>query len=111
VILGTVSAIPIDSLSILGTARAAEPVGLVARAKAGDGSACQALFKTHATRVYSLSLRLAGGELEAENLTRDIFLGAFANLNSIPDDDAFAEEVRRQSAKAVSEKYCRCGVI
>ena len=108
--MATVSAIPVDSLSILSMPEAAEPIGLVARAKAGDGSACLALFKTHAKRVYSLSLRLAGAEFEAENLTRDIFLAAFANLNAIPDDDAFAAEVCRQSARTVSATYFRRGV-
>jgi hypothetical protein len=57
--VATVSAIPVDSLSILSMPQAAEPIGLVARAKAGDGSACHDLFKAHAKRVYSLSLRLA----------------------------------------------------
>ena len=71
--MATVSAILVDSLSILSMPQAAEPMGLVARAKAGDGSACHALFKAHAKRVYSLSLRLARAQFEAENLTRDIF--------------------------------------
>ena len=90
--------------------QAAEPMGLVARAKAGDGSACHDLFKAHAKRVYSLSLRLAGEKLDAENLTRDIFLAAFANLGAIPNDEAFAVELSRQSAKTVSARYFRRGV-
>jgi DNA-directed RNA polymerase specialized sigma24 family protein len=87
-----------------------EPRGLVARAKAGDGSACHALFEAHAKRIYFLSLRLAGESLDAETLTRDIFLAAFAKLNSIPDDDAFAVELYRQSAKTVLARYFRRGV-
>ena len=88
----------------------AERAGLVARAKAGDGSACHALFEAHAKQIYSLSLRLAGELLDAETLTRDIFLAAFGNLNSIRDDDAFADELYRQSAKAVLARSLRRGI-
>jgi DNA-directed RNA polymerase specialized sigma24 family protein len=105
--MATVSAISVNSISIISMPLSAELTSLVARAKAGDGSACQALFNVHAKHVYSLSLRLAGAELEAEDLTRDIFLAAFANLNAIPDDDAFAAEIYRQSARTLTATYFR----
>lgn len=105
--MATVSAVTADLLSIMSTPHVAETKGLVARAKAGDGSACHALFEAHAKRIYSLSLRVAGEKLDAENLTRDIFLAAFANLNSIRDNDAFAVELHRQSAKTVLAR-ARC---
>jgi hypothetical protein len=95
--LATISAVTADLLSTVSMPQVVEPTDLVARAKAGDGSACHALFEAHAKRIYFLSLRLAGESLDAETLTRDIFLAAFAKLNSIPDDDAFAVELYRQS--------------
>ncbi len=103
--MATFSAVTADLLSTVSMPCAAEPKGLVARAKAGDGSACRALFEAHATRVYSLSLRLAGDSLGAEKLTQEIFVATFAKLNSTPNDDAFAVELYRQSAKAVSARY------
>lgn len=108
--MATASSITADLLSFPRMLQAAETMGLVARAKAGDGSACHDLFKAHAKRVYSLSLRLAGEKLDAENLTRDIFLAAFANLGAIHNDEAFAVELSRQSAKTVLARYSRRGV-
>lgn len=87
----------------------AKPVGLVELAKEGDSSAFRALFEAHAKSIYSLTLRIAGDALDAETLTRDIFLAAFANLNSIADDGAFSVELTRQSAKRVLARHFRRG--
>jgi DNA-directed RNA polymerase specialized sigma24 family protein len=68
---------------------AADP-GFVQRAKLGDEQAFLGLYKMHGRGIHWLSLKAAESVTAAEDLTRDVFLDAFANLASVPDDDTFA---------------------
>lgn len=82
----------------------AEADCLVERAKKGEQPAFHGLFQTHARRVYTLSLRVTGNVTSAENLTRDIFIEAFSNLEAIRDDEAFATMLHRHMATTISAK-------
>lgn len=76
----------------------AEADCLVKRAKKGERVAFLGLFETYARRVYALSLRFTGNVRAAENLTRDIFVEAFSNLDAVCDDEAFAALLFRHTA-------------
>ena len=55
---------------------------LVGRIKSGDGSAFEALYRQHATRLYNLASRMIGTHGEADDLLQDIFLLAYRKLGS-----------------------------
>src|SRR4029450_3893801 len=50
---------------------------LVERVRSGDGSAFEALYRQHATRLYNLANRMVGSRADADGLLQDIFLIAF----------------------------------
>jgi RNA polymerase sigma-70 factor, ECF subfamily len=55
---------------------------LVGRIRAGDGSAFEALYRQHATRLYNLASRMTGAKGEADDLLQDIFLLAYRKIAS-----------------------------
>jgi RNA polymerase sigma-70 factor (ECF subfamily) len=55
---------------------------LVGRIRAGDGSAFEALYRQHASRLYNLASRMTGARGEADDLLQDIFLLAYRKLAS-----------------------------
>jgi len=55
---------------------------LVERIRAGDGSAFEALYRQHATRLYNLASRMTGARGEADDLLQDIFLLAYRKIAS-----------------------------
>ncbi len=55
---------------------------LVGRIRAGDGSAFEALYRQHATRLYNLASRMMGAHGEADDLLQDIFLLAYRKIGS-----------------------------
>jgi RNA polymerase sigma-70 factor, ECF subfamily len=61
---------------------------LAGRIRAGDGGAFEELYRQHATRLYNLAYRMAGGPTEAEDLLQDIFLLAYRKLGSFRGDSS-----------------------
>ena len=55
---------------------------LVERIKAGDGTAFEALYRQHATRLYNLASRMTGAKGEADDLLQDTFLLAYRKIGS-----------------------------
>ncbi len=55
---------------------------LAGRIRTGEGGAFEELYRQHATRLYNLAYRMAGGPAEAEDLLQDIFLLAYRKLGS-----------------------------
>jgi RNA polymerase sigma-70 factor (ECF subfamily) len=74
-----------------------QPVRLVDRAKKGEQQAFANLFHAHSRRIHSVSLQITNDTFAAENLTRDIFVEAFTNLDAIGDDNAFASWLHRHA--------------
>jgi RNA polymerase sigma-70 factor (ECF subfamily) len=60
--------------------RGAEAAALVSRAKAGDGAAFNELVRKYRPRVYALALHLTGQASDADDITQDAFLKAYAKL-------------------------------
>ena len=54
---------------------------LVGRIRSGDGTAFEALYRQHATRLYNLASRMMGRG-EADDLLQDIFLLAYRKIGS-----------------------------
>jgi RNA polymerase sigma-70 factor (ECF subfamily) len=55
---------------------------LASRIRAGDGGAFEELYRQHATRLYNLAYRMAGGPADADDLLQDIFLLVYRKLAS-----------------------------
>lgn len=55
---------------------------LVARCVAGDGVAWEELARTQHRRIYGICYRFIGSASEAEDLTQDVFIKVFRNLES-----------------------------
>jgi RNA polymerase sigma-70 factor, ECF subfamily len=63
---------------------------LVRRARAGDATAFRSLYDAHVGRVHALSLRLMTDGAEAEELTQDVFVAAWRQLDSYRGDARFS---------------------
>ena len=61
---------------------------LVARCRAGDTQAFEAVYRAHAPRVYSLARRMAGSADEADDLMQEIFLHVYRKIGTFKGDAA-----------------------
>ena len=61
---------------------------LVARVRAGDFDAFEALYREHAARLYTLACRMAGSPEDGEDLLQEIFLQAYRKLGSFKGDSS-----------------------
>ena len=59
---------------------------LARRCQDGDAAAFEELYRTHAGRLYSLLVRMAGSQVEAEDLLQDVFLHAYRKMASFRGD-------------------------
>ena len=73
---------------------------LVARAKAGELAAFEALTNRHEQRVYSLALRMLRHEQDAEDVTQQTFLSALENLSGFRGEASFATWLLRIATHA-----------
>ncbi|MCS6798911.1 MAG: sigma-70 family RNA polymerase sigma factor [Myxococcota bacterium] len=60
---------------------AAEASALVDAARTGDRRAFSELVRRYRPRIYALALQLTGSASEADDVTQDAFLRAFANMS------------------------------
>jgi RNA polymerase sigma-70 factor, ECF subfamily len=73
---------------------------LVARAKAGELDAFEALTNRYEQRVYSLALRMLRQEQDAEDVTQQTFLSALEHLPGFRGDASFATWLLRIASHA-----------
>src|ERR1017187_270545 len=73
---------------------------LVARAKAGELDAFEALTHRYEQRVYSLALRMLRHQQDAEDVTQQAFLSALENLAGFRGDASFATWLLRIATHA-----------
>ena len=64
-------------------------------AASDDESAFEALYRTHAKRIYSLAYRFAGNAAEAEDLLQEIFLQAHRKLGGFRGEAALGTWLHR----------------
>ena len=69
--------------------RRAEDDRLVARLRAGDTAAFEALYRRHAASIFGLLLRMLKNRADAEDLLQEIFLQAHDKLPSFEGRSAF----------------------
>jgi RNA polymerase sigma-70 factor, ECF subfamily len=74
---------------------------LIARARAGDGSAFETLYRAHVGRVYALCLRLEADAERAAELTQDVFVRAWQRLATYRGDAAFGTWLHRLAVNVV----------
>lgn len=74
---------------------------LIARARAGDGGAFEALYRAHVGRVYALCLRLEADSRRAEELTQDVFVRAWERLATYRGEAAFGTWLHRLAVNVV----------
>jgi len=92
--LGGTLAIPMSTGSLPDTE-------LVSRAKRGDLSAFEALFRKNQGRVYALCLRMVADPARAEDLTQDAFVRAWQKLGSFRGQSAFTTWLHRLAVNVV----------
>ena len=68
---------------------------LAPAAASDDESAFEALYRTHAKRIYSLAYRFAGNAAEAEELLQEIFLQAYRKLGGFRREAALGTWLHR----------------
>ena len=61
---------------------------LARRCRQGDAAAFEELYRAHASRLYSLLVRMAGSAEEAEDLLQEVFLTAHRKLGGFRGDSA-----------------------
>lgn len=80
---------PADRVSGQAQDRAAEDEQLVARARAHDLSAFEALYRRHSGFAMNLAVRIHGTANDAEDIVHDAFLKASERLAELRDGSAF----------------------
>lgn len=81
---------------------------LVARAQQGDRAAFGDLVRRYRDRIYALVLHLSGNESEADDITQEVFLGAYRALDSFAGRSEFFTWVYRIAVnKALNAKRSR----
>lgn len=78
---------------------------LVARAKGGDRAAFGELVRRYRERIFALVLHLTGNETEADDITQEVFLGAYRALDGFAGRSEFFTWVYRIAVnKALNAK-------
>ena len=73
----------------------------IARAKDGDTSAFECLYKLHCRRVYSLCLRMTRNSAEAEDLAQQAFLQVFRKIGTFRGESGFSTWLHRVTVNTV----------
>jgi RNA polymerase sigma-70 factor (ECF subfamily) len=68
---------------------------LVARAKAGEAPAFDALYRRYRKRIFALALHLSGSESDADDIAQDAFVQAFRKLHQFEGKSEFFTWVYR----------------
>jgi RNA polymerase sigma-70 factor (ECF subfamily) len=68
---------------------------LVARAKAGEPQAFDALYRRYRKRIFALALHLSGSESDADDIAQDVFVRAFRALDKFEGRSEFFTWVYR----------------
>jgi RNA polymerase sigma-70 factor, ECF subfamily len=66
---------------------------LVAALRRREPGSAELAWRRHAPRVFGIVQRSMGPDVDAEDLTQDIFLRVFARLPTLKDPDAFSQFV------------------
>jgi RNA polymerase sigma factor (sigma-70 family) len=70
-------------------------------AAGGDRLAFERLYRTHASRVYSLCARMSGSRTRGEELTQDVFVRTWEKLPQFRGESAFSTWLHRLAVNVV----------
>jgi len=73
----------------------------IRRAKDGDATAFECLYKAHCRRVYNLCLRMIKNPAEAEDLTQQAFLQLFRKIGTFRGESGFSTWLHRVTVNIV----------
>jgi RNA polymerase sigma-70 factor (ECF subfamily) len=73
----------------------------VALAASGDRRAFERLYHLHATRVFSLCVRMVNDRTRAEELTQDVFVRVWEKLHLFRGESAFGTWLHRMTVNVV----------
>jgi len=73
----------------------------IRRARDGDRSVFEYLYRSHSPRVYALCLRMVGNTAEAEDLTQEIFLLLLRKIHTFRGESAFSTWLHRLAVNVV----------
>ncbi len=73
----------------------------VDKARVGDSSAFEKLYRANSNKVYGLCLRMTGNVSEAEDCTQEAFIQAWNKLDKFRGDSAFSTWLHRIAVNAV----------
>jgi RNA polymerase sigma-70 factor (ECF subfamily) len=71
------------------------------RAKAGDASAFEALYKAYKRNVYTLCFQKTGDTQDAEDLTQEVFVRVYRKVEGFRGDSAFATWLYRVTVNTI----------
>jgi RNA polymerase sigma factor (sigma-70 family) len=81
---------------------------LVERCLSGDEGAWEALIRTHTRRVYGLCYRFTGKDVEAQDLTQEVFLRVYRTLKTFrATEGAFTTWLARLTRNLLIDHYRR----
>lgn len=83
------------------TIAADDEAGLVARARAGEMAAFEALYRRTCPLVFALCLRMAASRTQAEDLAQEAFVRAWQKLGSFRGEASFATWLTRLTVNVV----------
>jgi RNA polymerase sigma-70 factor (ECF subfamily) len=67
----------------------------IRRARDGDATVFEYLYRLHSRRVYAVCLRMVGDTTEAEDLTQEAFLRLFRKIHTFRGESAFSTWLHR----------------
>ena len=71
------------------------------RARHGDRTAFEYLYRLHSRRVYAVCMRMVGNSAEAEDLTQEAFLLLLRKIHTFRGDSAFSTWLHRLAVNLV----------
>jgi RNA polymerase sigma-70 factor, ECF subfamily len=88
---------PISSMASDGRSEGA----VIQRAREGDQTAFEYLYRLHSRRVYAVCLRMVADPTEAEDLTQEAFLLLFRKIHTFRGESAFSTWLHRLAVNLV----------
>ncbi len=73
----------------------------IQRAREGDRTVFEYLYRSHSRRVYALCLRMVGNTAEAEDLTQETFLLLLRKIHTFRGESAFSTWLHRLAVNLV----------
>lgn len=99
-------------MNTAGPAAPQEESALLGRARDGDRSAFEGLYRLHVARIHALCWRLAGGdEVIAEDWTQEAFVQAWLKLDKFRGDSAFGTWLHRVAVNTALGERRRFKVV